>query len=76
MLCLLTSWLKRYNNDRNKLWRELIDFKYGTSNSNIFHSKINGASEFFKGFMWAAQAARMGFKWKIGNGCKVRFFGR
>lgn len=26
-LCLLASWLKRYICDKDKLWRELIDFK-------------------------------------------------
>jgi hypothetical protein len=30
-----------------------------------------GASSFFKGFMWAAQATKMGYKWKVGNGKKI-----
>jgi hypothetical protein len=43
-LCLLDSWLKRYNLDDNKLWKELLDFKYNTCNPNIFYSKDVGAS--------------------------------
>jgi hypothetical protein len=35
-LSLLASWLKRYNSDKNKLWKELIDFKYNTKRPNIF----------------------------------------
>jgi hypothetical protein len=75
-ICLLASWLKRYEQDKNKLWREVLDFKYNTSNVNIFQTRSVGASPFFRGFMWAVQAAKMGYKWKIGNGRKVRFLGR
>lgn len=59
-ICLLASWLKRYNADRNKLWKELIDYKDRTNIVNIFQSQTVGASSFFKGFMWASQAAKMG----------------
>jgi hypothetical protein len=40
---------------------------------NIFYSRDNDASQFFKGLMWAARAAKFGFRWKVGNGKKVRF---
>jgi hypothetical protein len=73
-ICLLASWLRRYEQDRGKLWREILDFKYKTDRVNIFQSTSVGSSPFFKGFLWAAQAARMGFKWKIGNGRRVRFW--
>lgn len=73
-LCLLRSWLKRYNLDDKKLWKELIDFKYNTCKPNIFYSKDIGASQFFKGVMWAAAEAKLGFRWKIGNGSKIRFW--
>lgn len=46
---LLASWLKRYNFDGDKLWRELLDFKYDTKNPNIFPSKTVGTSNFFQG---------------------------
>jgi hypothetical protein len=72
-ISLLASWIRRYNLDKEKLWKELLDFKYDTANPNIFLSSTIGASSFFKGFMWAAQAARMGYRWKIGNGRKIRF---
>lgn len=29
-ISLLASWLRRYKSDKNKLWKELIDFKYDT----------------------------------------------
>ena len=73
-LCLLGSWVKRYHNDGGKLWKEVIDFKYNTRNPNLFDSKSVGASEFFKGVICAAQAAKMGFRWQIGNGKLVKFW--
>jgi len=72
-ICLLTSWLRRYENDRDKLWRQLLDHKYQTCRPNIFQAKTLGSSEFFKGFMWSIQASKMGYIWKIGNGRKVCF---
>lgn len=42
-------------------------------NPNIFSSSTQGSSQFFKGFMWAASAAKMGFRWHIGNGKNVKF---
>lgn len=50
-ISLLASWLKRYNMDKDKLWKELLDFKYSTNKPNIFLSKTSGSSSFFKGFM-------------------------
>jgi len=35
-LCLLASWIKRYNVDGHKMWKQLIDFKYDTNNPNLF----------------------------------------
>jgi hypothetical protein len=46
-ICLLASWLRRYEQDRNKLWKEILDYKYNTSNVNIFQAKSVGASPFF-----------------------------
>lgn len=60
-ICLLASWLKRYNLDRDKLWRQVIDARYNTDKPNIFYSNTHGASQFFRGIMWAASAAKMGF---------------
>jgi hypothetical protein len=73
-ICLLGSWLKRYNLDKDKLWKQVIDDKYSTNNPNIFCSSTVGSSQFFKGMMWASKAAKMGYKWKIGNGKKVKFW--
>jgi hypothetical protein len=27
-----------------------------------------------KGFLWAAQAPKMGYRWKYGNGWRIRFW--
>ncbi|KAJ1267594.1 hypothetical protein BS78_07G068500, partial [Paspalum vaginatum] len=70
----LGSWVKRYISGDNKLWKDLIDFKYNTNDPNIFSTRVTGASNFFKGFMYATSAAKMGFRWKIGDGKKVKFW--
>jgi hypothetical protein len=59
-ICLLASWLRRYEKDKNKLWTEILNFKYNTKDPNILQTKIRGVSPFFKGFMWVAEAARNG----------------
>ena len=73
---LLSSWLNRYNHAGNKLWRSLLDFKYNTSKPKILCCKDVGASQFFKRIMWPAKAARIGFRWKVGNGKKKSSSGR
>ena len=47
-VCLLGSWIKRYLASENKLWKELLDFKYMTDNPNILSAKDMGGSQFFK----------------------------
>ena len=55
--------------------KDLINYKYDTDRPNIFFcSSTVGASSFFEGLMWAASAAKIGFRWKIGNGKKVKFW--
>jgi hypothetical protein len=72
--CLLASWIKRYKAGEGKLWKELTDFKYNTAKPNILSCRDTNGSHFFKGFVWAAKAAKMGFRWKIGDGKKVKFW--
>ncbi|XP_066331500.1 uncharacterized protein [Miscanthus floridulus] len=43
--------------DKDKIWKELIDFD--TGRSNVFMAKTVDSSSFFEGFMWAAQGANM-----------------
>ncbi|WVZ50554.1 hypothetical protein U9M48_001796 [Paspalum notatum var. saurae] len=73
-VCLLGSWIKRYLSSEDKLWRELLDFKYKTKHPNILAVKDLGGSQFFKSFVYAVKAARMGFRWKIGDGKRVKFW--
>jgi hypothetical protein len=73
-LYLLASWVKRYSMDEGKFWKRLVDFKYMTCSPNILACRDLGVSNFWKGVMWAAQAARIRYKWKVGCGRKVRFW--
>ena len=73
-LRLLASWISRYYNFEEKTWKNIIDFKYDLESNNIFACSATGASPFSKGVVWAAQAAKVGFSWHIGNGKRARFW--
>jgi hypothetical protein len=73
-MCLLGSWISRYSKDKDKIWRQLVDFKYRTSHPNILCCKDIGASNFWKGVMGEAQVVKIGYRWKVGDGTKVRFW--
>jgi hypothetical protein len=45
-LCQLGSWIRRYVVDKDKIWKQLVDFKYRTSKPNILCCKDVGASSF------------------------------
>jgi hypothetical protein len=70
---LLGSWVMRYFVDKEKIWKQLIDFKYNLSRPNLFTYKDLGASNFWKTVIWVARVAKMGYRWKLGTGKKVRF---
>jgi hypothetical protein len=38
-LCLLASWIQRYQDSDNKLWKEIVDNKYHTSEPNVLCCK-------------------------------------
>ena len=73
-LALLASWIFRYHLHKNAIWVNIVDFKYNTTDPNIFCCPDLGSSPFWKGVLWAAQAAHMGVRWVVGNGRKVRFW--
>lgn len=50
-MCLLGSWIRRYQMGEGKLWKEIIDFKYNTNSPNIFYASDTNGSQFCKGFM-------------------------
>jgi hypothetical protein len=64
----LASWIKRYSQDEGKLWRVMVENKYRIVRPNIFCSEDVVISHFWKGVLWAINAVKMGYKWKIGNG--------
>jgi hypothetical protein len=72
-LCLLVSWVKRYIKDERKVWRGIIDEKY-CKRTNIFHSDKSHASPFWKRVFLAAQALKFGYRWVLGDRCKVKFW--
>jgi hypothetical protein len=51
-----------------------VDFKYKTNKSNVLHCKDLGASNFWKGVMWIANVIKMGYRWKVRDGSKIRFW--
>jgi hypothetical protein len=52
----------------------LIDFKYNTNNPNVLPYRDIGASNFWQGVMWAARVVKMGYRWRVGVGRKVKFW--
>jgi hypothetical protein len=72
-LCLLAYWIRRYSLDEHKLWKQIVDFKYDTRNPNIFCCHGNNFSPFWNGVMWEANAGKIGYKWVVSIGIKVRF---
>ncbi|GJM96927.1 hypothetical protein PR202_ga13805 [Eleusine coracana subsp. coracana] len=73
-VALLASWIRRYEESSGKLWREVIDGKYSTNRPNLFCYPVYNASRFWKGVMWAAGVAKMGYRWQVGNGKRAKFW--
>jgi hypothetical protein len=61
-MCLLGSWIIRYSKEKEKIWRQLVDFKYRTTHPNILCCNDIGASDFWKGVIWTAQAVKLGYR--------------
>jgi hypothetical protein len=66
--------VKRYHLDDNKLWKQIIDHKYKVNDPNIFSCSSVGVSPFWKGVLWAANAAKIGYQWKVGDGKSVKYW--
>jgi hypothetical protein len=72
-LCILVSWINRYQAPP-RLWKSIIDHKYQTLAPNILWCVDKQSSPFWKGVLWAAQAVKMGYAWKVGNGRKIKIW--
>jgi hypothetical protein len=72
-MCLLASWIQRYQDAGSNPWRKIVDARYQTTSPNIFCCNPRNDSPFWKGVILAAQAAKMEFRWNVGNGRRVRF---
>jgi len=73
-LCLLSSWIFRYHLDSSPIWRQIVDYKYKTEKPNLLCCPDSNASPFWRGVLWAIRAAKMGIRWTVGNGHKIRFW--
>jgi len=73
-MCLLASWISRYHLNESVMWRRMVDYKYKTNAPNLFCYPDRGTSPFWKGVLWARQAAQMGYAWNVGDGNKIRFW--
>lgn len=71
-IALRGSWVRRYEDTRGKLWGIVVDGKYNTNRPNIFCCPEYNASRFWKGVIWAAKIDKMGYRWQVGNGRKVK----
>jgi hypothetical protein len=73
-LCLLVSWVQRYYDANGKMWRSIVDQKYNSCLPNLFCCNTRNKSPFWKGVTWAAKVAKMGYRWHVGKGNKIRFW--
>jgi hypothetical protein len=48
-LCPRASWVKRYNLDNNKLWKQIIDHKYNVNAPKYFLIFLCGGLSFLEG---------------------------
>ncbi|PNT69834.1 hypothetical protein BRADI_2g01182v3 [Brachypodium distachyon] len=73
-ISLLASWIKRYQLDDLKIWKQVIQYKYDADDPSIFALPEVQTSPFWKGVLWARRAAKMGYRWQVGNGKTVKFW--
>jgi hypothetical protein len=72
-ICLLGSWIKRYQAGEGSSGKKLLTLNIELTTQIFFCTNDSNSFQSFKGFMWAAKAAKLGFRWKVGNGRKVKF---
>jgi hypothetical protein len=48
-ISLMSSWIRRFNLDDHKMWKDIIQFKYRTQHPNIFACSIVNVSPFWRG---------------------------
>jgi hypothetical protein len=52
----------------------LIDFKYNIRSPNLFTYRESGVSNFWRGVLWTTEVVKMGYRWKLGKGNRIRFW--
>jgi hypothetical protein len=61
-LCLLAAWIHRYYDSTPKLWKGIVEQKYKVDSPNLFFYDDRQGSPFWKEVLWAAKAAKMGYR--------------
>jgi hypothetical protein len=51
----------------------LIDFKYNTRSPNLFTYRESGVSNFWRGVLWVAEVAKIGYRCKLATGNRIKF---
>lgn len=49
-------------------------YKHWIVDPNIFRTSTNGSSQLFKALLEAANVAKMGYRWFIGDGKNIKFW--
>jgi hypothetical protein len=66
--------VQRYYEGDDKLCKVVIDARYSINSPKLLCCHERNSSPFGKGVMWAAHAARMGYRWQVGNWKRVHFW--
>jgi hypothetical protein len=66
--------VQRYYDSSGKMWRLIVAHKYNSNLPDLFCSYPRNSSLFWKGVTWAAKATKMGYKWKVGDGSRIRLW--
>src|SRR4051812_20969221 len=59
-----------------KIWKRIIDTKYSSNRraKNFVPNSNPNISRFWKGVKSTIQALKMGYRWSVGNGSRIRFW--
>lgn len=73
---LLTKWLWRYANEKEALWREIIEEKYGSEVHGWFSKipKNSYGKSIWKGIMNCEATFKSNIFFKVNSGNSVRFW--
>ena len=73
---LLGKWLWQYGSDREALWRQVVDAKYGSMWGGWCSKEVRGTYgvSLWKNIRKEWGSFSMHLYWKVGNGIRIRFW--